>query len=117
MTREEANTVSHDLPSQRLRLEVAQAGTVVVPDGSCSYDLPHTGHTFSTRSGATLKGSMVHAESSEKAALIYQHSGDDRQQEVAAGLDATVRKARQERRPCQNRRWKTSTINVLARDT
>lgn len=31
----------------------------------------------------------------EKAALIYQHSDDERQQEVAAGLDATVRKARQ----------------------
>ena len=40
---------------------------------------------------------MVRAgQSSEKAALIYQHSDDERQQEVAAGLDATVRKARQE---------------------
>lgn len=40
---------------------------------------------------------MVRAgQSSEKAALIYQHSDDDRQQEVAAGLDATVRKACQE---------------------
>jgi len=40
---------------------------------------------------------MVRAgQSSEKAALIYQHSNDDRQQEVAAGLDATVRKARQQ---------------------
>jgi hypothetical protein len=52
---------------------------------------------LSTRSGATLKGTMVRAgQSSEKAALIYQHSDDDRQQGVAAGLDATVRKARQE---------------------
>lgn len=61
------------------------------------YDLRHTGGTLSTRSGATLKDTMVRAgQSSEKAALIYQHSDDDRQQEVAAGLDATVRKARQE---------------------
>ncbi|MEY9992998.1 hypothetical protein ABIE67_005030 [Streptomyces sp. V4I8] len=38
---------------------------------------------------------MVRAgQSSEKAALIYQHSDDERQKEVAAGLDATVRKAR-----------------------
>ncbi|MFF4015361.1 hypothetical protein [Streptomyces sp. NPDC001843] len=29
-----------------------------------------------------------------KAALIYQHSDEERQEEVAAGLDATVRKAR-----------------------
>jgi hypothetical protein len=63
--------------------------------GGDAYDLRHTGHTLSTRSGATLKDTMVRAgQSSEKAALIYQHSDDERQEEVAAGLDATVRKAR-----------------------
>ncbi|GGX13524.1 hypothetical protein GCM10010297_38800 [Streptomyces malachitofuscus] len=41
------------------------------------------------------KDTMVRAgQSSEKAALIYQHSDDERQEEVAAGLDATLRKAR-----------------------
>jgi hypothetical protein len=45
---------------------------------------------------------MVRAgQSSEEAALIYQHSDDGRQQEVAAGLDATVRKARQEAQEAQ----------------
>jgi hypothetical protein len=45
--------------------------------------------------GATLKDTMVRAgQSSEKAALVYQRSDDERQEEVAAGLDATVRKAR-----------------------
>ncbi|WP_416970461.1 tyrosine-type recombinase/integrase [Streptomyces sp. 4F14] len=75
-----------------------KARTLVdLPDGFRFYDLRHTGHTLSTRSGATLKDTMVRAgQSSEKAAMIYQHSDDDRQQEVAAGLDATVRKARQE---------------------
>lgn len=68
---------------------------VGMPEGFRFYDLRHTGHTLSTRSGATLKDTMVRAgQSSEKAALIYQHSDDDRQREVAAGLDATVRKAR-----------------------
>ncbi|MFE6399825.1 site-specific integrase [Streptomyces alboflavus] len=68
---------------------------VGTPDGFRFYDLRHTGHTLSTRSGATLKDTMVRAgQSSEKAALIYQHSDDERQQEVAAGLDATVRRAR-----------------------
>ncbi|MDN3023500.1 hypothetical protein [Streptomyces sp. S.PB5] len=38
----------------------------------------------------------TNGQSSEKAAPIYQHSGDDRQREVTAGLDATVRKARRE---------------------
>ena len=66
-----------------------------MPEGFRSYDLRRTGHTLSTRSGATLKDTMVRAgQSSEKAALIYQHSDEKRQGEVAAGLDATVRKAR-----------------------
>lgn len=59
------------------------------------YDLRHTGHTLSTQSGATLKDTMVRAgQSSEKAAMIYQHSDDERQQEVAGGIDARVRAAR-----------------------
>ncbi|MDO0913214.1 tyrosine-type recombinase/integrase [Streptomyces sp. DT2A-34] len=42
-----------------------------LPDGFRFYDLRHTGHTLSTRSGATLKDTMVRAgQSSEKAALI-----------------------------------------------
>ncbi|MGA5388566.1 tyrosine-type recombinase/integrase [Streptomyces pseudogriseolus] len=70
---------------------------VGMPEGFRFYDLRHTGHTLSTRSGATLKDTMVRAgQSSEKAALIYQHSDEERQEEVAAGLDATVRKAREE---------------------
>ncbi len=66
-----------------------------MPEGFWFYDLRHTGHTLSTRSGATLKDTMVRTgQSSEKGALIYQHSDDERQAEVAASLDATVRKAR-----------------------
>lgn len=39
---------------------------------------------------------MVRAgQSSERAALIYQHSNEDRQTEVAAGLDRLVRTERQ----------------------
>ncbi|MEV5987136.1 tyrosine-type recombinase/integrase [Streptomyces sp. NPDC052051] len=65
---------------------------VGLPDGFRFYDLRHTGHTLSTRSGATLKDTMVRAgQSSEKAAMIYQHSDDERQREVATGLDEMVR--------------------------
>ncbi|MET7310044.1 tyrosine-type recombinase/integrase [Streptomyces sp. NPDC005571] len=68
---------------------------VGMPDGFRFYDLRHTGHTLATRSGATLKDTMVRAgQSSEKAALIYQHSDLERQQEVANGLDDLVRSAR-----------------------
>jgi integrase len=66
-----------------------------LPDGFRFYDLRHTGHTLSTRSGATLKDTMVRAgQSSEKAALIYQHSDEERQRDVAAGLDDMVRAER-----------------------
>ncbi|WP_406095193.1 tyrosine-type recombinase/integrase [Streptomyces sp. NBC_01013] len=68
---------------------------VGMPEGFRFYDLRHTGHTLATRSGATLKDTMVRAgQSSEKAALIYQHSDLERQQEVASGLDDLVRSAR-----------------------
>ncbi|MGW5822272.1 tyrosine-type recombinase/integrase [Streptomyces noursei] len=67
---------------------------VGMPEGFRFYDLRHTGHTLATRSGATLKDTMVRAgQSSEKAALIYQHSDLERQQEVASGLDDLVRAA------------------------
>ncbi|WP_329366028.1 tyrosine-type recombinase/integrase [Streptomyces sp. NBC_01483] len=66
-----------------------------LPDGFRFYDLRHTGHTLSTRSGATLKDTMVRAgQSSEKAALIYQHSDEERQRDVASGLDDMVRAER-----------------------
>lgn len=69
------------------------------------YDLRHTGHTLSTQSGATLKDTMVRAyQSSEKAAMIYQHSDDERQQEVAGGIDARVRAARERAAVTQSRR-------------
>lgn len=68
---------------------------VGMPDSFRFYDLRHTGHTLATRSGATLKDTMVRAgQSSEKAALIYQHSDHERQKEVASGLDKMVRAAR-----------------------
>jgi integrase len=68
---------------------------VGLPDDFRFYDLRHTGHTLSTRSGATLKDTMVRAgQSSERAAMIYQHSGRERQKEVAAGIDARVQNER-----------------------
>ncbi|MEU5925288.1 tyrosine-type recombinase/integrase [Streptomyces antimycoticus] len=69
---------------------------VGLPENFRFYDLRHTGHTLSTQSGATLKDTMVRAgQSSERAALIYQHSPLERQKEVAAGIDARVRADRQ----------------------
>ncbi len=65
--------------------------TVGLPENFRFYDLRHTGHTLTTRSGNTLKDTMVRAgQSAEGAALIYQHSDTDRQREVASGLDQLV---------------------------
>ena len=63
-----------------------------------SPERPQRRHSAPGRSGAaTLKDTMVRAgQSSEKAALIYQHSDLERQQEVASGLDDLVRSAREE---------------------
>ncbi|MGW6604817.1 tyrosine-type recombinase/integrase [Streptomyces sp. NPDC055036] len=70
---------------------------VGLPPNFRFYDLRHTGNTLVTQSGGTLKDVMVRAgQSSEKAALIYQHSPMDRQKEVAQGLDARVRAARKD---------------------
>ncbi|GAA3856827.1 tyrosine-type recombinase/integrase [Streptomyces sedi] len=69
---------------------------VGLPEDFRFYDLRHTGHTLSTQSGATLKDTMVRAgQSSEKAAMIYQHSNRERQKEVAEGIDARVRAQRE----------------------
>ncbi|MEU0185427.1 tyrosine-type recombinase/integrase [Streptomyces sp. NPDC006207] len=74
---------------RRARAEVG------LPENFRFYDLRHTGHTLATQSGATLKDTMVRAgQSSERAALIYQHSTLERQREVAAALDARVRAER-----------------------
>ncbi len=94
----------------RVQRRVSAVGTVMVCRQTVSLGRPYAGRTVTVhvsdttitveldgqvRSGATLKDTMVRAgQSSEKAALIYQHSDDERQEEVAAGLDATVRKAR-----------------------
>ena len=70
---------------------------VGLPENFRFYDLRHTGNTLVTQSGGTLKDAMVRAgQSSEKAALIYQHSTLELQKEVAAGLDARVRAERQD---------------------
>jgi integrase len=87
---------------------------VGLPEGFRFYDLRHTGHTLSTQSGATLKDTMVRAgQSSEKAALIYQHSNLLRQQEVAGGIDARVR---DERRKAAGRSDSEASGTDLARD-
>ncbi|MEU3917848.1 hypothetical protein [Streptomyces sp. NPDC029004] len=57
---------------------------------------PAAGGCGARRACATLKDTMVRAgQSSERAALTYQHSNQERQREVAGGIDARVRAERE----------------------
>ncbi|MER7107145.1 hypothetical protein [Streptomyces sp. NPDC000229] len=63
-------------------------GEVGKPENFRFCDLRHGGRTLSTRSGATLKGTMVRAgQSTEKATLIYRRSDHDRRKEGAGGAE------------------------------
>lgn len=63
-------------------------------EGFWLYDRRHTGHTLSTRSGATPKDTRGRAgQSSERAAMIYQRFDEERRQEVAAKFDALIYQA------------------------
>ncbi|WP_245571327.1 tyrosine-type recombinase/integrase [Catelliglobosispora koreensis] len=59
------------------------------------HDLRHTGSTWSSRGGATLKELMARIRhSSTRAAMIYQHADRERDQAIAAVLDGLVEEAR-----------------------
>ncbi|TMR99353.1 hypothetical protein EJK15_07285 [Nonomuraea basaltis] len=58
------------------------------------HDLRHTGNTLAASTGASTRELMTRmGHSSTRAALIYQHSTDERQREVARRLDALARGA------------------------
>lgn len=58
------------------------------------HDLRHTGSTWS-QTGATLKEVMARiGHSSTRAAMIYQHATRERDQAIAAALDALIDEAR-----------------------
>ncbi|WP_435839014.1 tyrosine-type recombinase/integrase [Streptodolium elevatio] len=68
---------------------------VGLPEHFHFYDLRHTGNTLAAQAGATVKELMVRAgQSTERAAMIYQHSTNERQREIAEGVDARVQRDR-----------------------
>jgi integrase len=55
------------------------------------HDLRHTGNNFAAAAGASTKELMARfGHSTMRAALVYQHANDDRQREIAAGIDAQI---------------------------
>jgi integrase len=57
------------------------------------HDLRHTGNHLTAASGANLRELMARmGHSSTRAALIYLHSTDERQREIAAALNQLAKK-------------------------
>lgn len=68
------------------------------------HDLRHTGNTLTANAGANLRELMARmGHNSTRAALIYLHSTDDRQREIADAL-GTLAAAELERKPRRARR-------------
>lgn len=94
-----------------------------LPDGFRFYDLRHTGHTLSTRSGATLKDTMVRAEGNlDRGVLILLGPGE---QTAPLGdfLAGTLLARLERRHPCSPARAPpdlgnagTPTAELLAKD-
>ena len=61
-------------------------------EGTHFHDLRHTGNNLTAATGATLRELMDRmGHSSSRAALIYLHGSDARQQEIAANISKLVR--------------------------
>ncbi len=59
------------------------------------HDLRHTGNTLAAETGATLRELMDRmGHASTRAALVYLHARDQRDQAIAAGIDSMVKQAR-----------------------
>lgn len=62
------------------------------------HDLRHTGNTLASQTGATLKELMQRmGHSTVRAALIYQHAADGRDQKIAEALDGLIDELKRER--------------------
>lgn len=66
------------------------------------HDLRHTGATYAAGTGATTRELMKRlGHSSPRAALIYQHARDERDQAIAEGLDDIIKQAKRASRKAQ----------------
>ena len=67
-------------------------------EGMKPHDLRHTGNTLAAMTGASTKELMARfGQSTARAALIYQHATQDRDQEIADALDGMIEAKRRQR--------------------
>ncbi len=63
------------------------------------HDLRHTGNTLASQTNTSTRKLMTRlGHSSTRAALIYQHTSDRREREIADGVDAVIVNALKRRR-------------------
>jgi integrase len=76
---------------------VVEAG---LPAGFHFHDLRHTGNILAAASGASTRELMHRmGHGSMRAALIYQHATSERDQEIAAALEARIKREAGEKWP------------------
>ena len=76
-----------------------RARTAVGPPDLHFHDLRHTGNTLAAGQGASLRELMERkGHSSSRAALIYQHATQERDEAIAAGMGKLLRQARRKAR-------------------
>ena len=62
-----------------------------LPDGLRFHDLRHTGNTLAAATGASTRELMARmGHASTRAAMIYQHATDDRDQAIARALGDVI---------------------------
>jgi len=63
--------------------------------GFHSHDLRHTGNTLASRTGASLADLMARmGHSSTRAALIYQHTAQEQDRDIASALSTRIERER-----------------------
>ena len=73
----------------------SRAMTELDIEGMKPHDLRHTGNTLAAMTGASTKELMARfGQSTPRAALIYQHATENRDQEIADALSRMVDTAR-----------------------
>ncbi len=84
-------TLNQPLRIATLHTAWKKAVNTVGIEGFKFHDLRHTGNTLAASTGASTKELMSRmGHASPRAALIYQHATQDRDQEIAAALSAMV---------------------------
>lgn len=102
--RENGLPVSRNEVSDAWRTACASVGIVpwskTNPGGLRLHDLRHHAGTIAARTGATTKEIMRRmGHSTPRAALIYQHATDERDQAIARQLDEVIAAAQRDQRP------------------